>query len=202
MVIMTAKLSKGKLLAALLILAALIVATIVICTGESPAPEPAAGTVTAATNADRVAFLSAYGWTVSADPVDTQQIRIPDTSSEVFQRYNELQKSQGFDLSQQAGQIATRYVYEILNYEAVPSAAAANQQSPAAQTAPSAEAPQTAPLPGAADSGSTAEVDDNKTYVTASAPIYATLLVCDDVVIGGDVSAADPTGIMHGFAKP
>ena len=43
-------------------------------------------------------------------------VRIPEKDSETFSRYNELQKSQGFDLTEHAGKKATRYVYEILNY--------------------------------------------------------------------------------------
>lgn len=217
MVIMTAKLSKGKLLAALLILVVLIVATIAICTGESSAPPQTGPNVTAATNEDRLAFLSGFGWNVSVDPVDTQQVRIPDQPSEVFDRYNDLQKSQGFDLSQYAGQTATRYVYEILNYEAVPSAgcfvagaatpeslatAAQPQDSDApAQDgeAPAQDAAEAAP---SLESGAAPTVDNNNSYVTDTVPIYATLLVCDGVIIGGDVSSADPSGIMHGFAKP
>ena len=60
--------------------------------------------------------MAQYDWQVNAEPVQTQTVKIPAEDSEVFTRYNELQKSQGFDLTQYAGQQATRYVYEILNY--------------------------------------------------------------------------------------
>ena len=103
MVILTAKLNKGKLLAALLILAVLIAATILICSGGQPDAAAPADNLRASNNDERVAFLASFGWTVQADPVKMQQVRIPDTASEVFDRYNQLQQSQGFDLAQYAG---------------------------------------------------------------------------------------------------
>ena len=121
--------------------------------GDSAAAGPD-DTVSAADNDGRVAFLASFGWTVNAEPVQTQQIRIPEQSSEVFDRYNELQRSQGYDLTQYAGQTVTRYVYEIQNYE------------------------------------------------DAAAPVYASVLVSDGQVIGGDVASTEPGGVMHGFAKP
>ena len=63
-----------------------------------------------------IAFLAEYGWEVSAEPVQTQQVRVPEEPGEVFLRYNELQVSQGYDLLQYSGQELTRYVYQVTNY--------------------------------------------------------------------------------------
>ena len=60
--------------------------------------------------------MTAFGWEVSEEPVQTQQVRVPTDPSEVFLRYNELQRSQGYDLSTLAGKTLGRYVYEVLNY--------------------------------------------------------------------------------------
>ena len=43
-------------------------------------------------------------------------MRIPTDPSEVFERYNDLQISQGFDLHEYSGKSVKRYVYEITNY--------------------------------------------------------------------------------------
>ena len=185
MVIMTAKLSKGKLIAALVLIAAVVIAAIVICNSE-PSSAPQDENLTAVTNDDRLAFLAGYGWSVNVDPVDTQQVRIPTESTEVFDRYNDLQKSQGFDLTQYAGQTATRYVYQVLNYEAITAPTAQTGGFVEGQTAPEAEA--------AAVTGQDAAAQE--------VPFYATVLVCQDRIIGGDIASADPTGVMHGFAKP
>ena len=140
MVILTAKLNKGKLLAALLILAVLIAATILICSGGQPDAATPADNLRASNNDERVAFLASFGWTVQADPVKIQQVRIPDTASEVFDRYNQLQQSQGFDLAQYAGKTVQQFVYEISN-----------------------------------------EAQEG--------PVYATVLVYKEKIIGGDVSS-------------
>ena len=150
MVVMTAKLSKKKLLGAL----AAIVALIVLLSCCIKGGGDTAGTDAAMENDDRIAFLSSFGYTVNGTPTETQQIRIPDEASEVFDRYNALQQSQGYDLSQYAGQTVTRYVYQLENY------------------------------------------DDTGT------PWFATILVHNGEIIGGDVASSEPGGTMHGFARP
>lgn len=120
MMILTAKVSKGKLAAALLLLVAVVVLAVVLLHRPSAAgAESSASPGTPAevrTNDDRVAFLASYGWEVTAEPVKTQEVRIPSDPSEVFDRYNRLQISQGYDLSRYAGETVRRYVYEITNY--------------------------------------------------------------------------------------
>ena len=123
MVIMTAKVSKIKLIAiALIVLVAVIL--LVVCltnsgkSGSAPAAENAAQAAPSElkTNDDRVAYLASYGWEVAQEPVQTQEVRIPTEPSEVFERYNDLQVSQGFDLHNYAGKSVKRYVYQISNY--------------------------------------------------------------------------------------
>ena len=48
--------------------------------------------------------------------MQTQEVRIPTDPSDVFERYNDLQLAQGFDLHDYAGKTVRRYVYEIENY--------------------------------------------------------------------------------------
>ncbi|MGN1306106.1 MAG: DUF4830 domain-containing protein [Faecousia sp.] len=154
MFVLTAKLSKPKLIAAGVILLAAILLIILLATaGGSDAPSGTAPI--GETNDDRVAYLATFGWSVNAEPTQTQKVKIPDTTeNKVFARYNDLQKSQGFDLTDYAGKEVMRYVYEILNYP------------------------------------------------DASAPVYASVLVCDGRVIGGDITNSAPDGVIHGFAMP
>ena len=105
-------------------------------------------------NDGRVQFLKDFGWEVSASPTQSGQVRIPEDASEIFDRYNALQKSQGYDLSQYAGKNVMRYVYKVNNY------------------------------PGATD------------------PVYATLLIYKDQVIGGDVTNTAATGVVQGLRMP
>ena len=77
---------------------------------------PVAARVSAADDMERAKFLLSYGWEVSTVPLEVVQVTIPNEFNEVYEKYNELQISQGFDLSQYKGKAVTRYTYSIINY--------------------------------------------------------------------------------------
>ena len=118
MVIVSAKVSKRKILAGVLAAAAVIALLVFLFTkSEEPsAPEDPAQILEAATNEARVAYLQSFGWQVQETPTETQEVRIPEEFNEVFTRYNQLQQSMGFDLSDYAGKSAKRYVYAVTNH--------------------------------------------------------------------------------------
>ena len=119
MVIMTAKVPKRRiLLVVLLLLAAAVVLALCLGGAKHGGKQPQSTDAKGGTNEARIAFLAEYGWEVSAEPVQTQQVRVPEEPGEVFLRYNELQVSQGYDLLQYSGKELTRYVYRITNYPA------------------------------------------------------------------------------------
>jgi len=120
MMIVSAKVSKRKFLTGLLIAVAVIALLVFLCskagaTGGATAEDPASAN-TAADNEARLAFLRSFGWEVADAPVETQEVRIPEEFNDVFTRYNELQKSQGYDLAEYAGKAVKRYVYRIDNH--------------------------------------------------------------------------------------
>ena len=143
MMVMTAKVNLKKVMIALAAVAALIVALILLLGGGGDSAETSAPT--ASSNDGRVKFLTDLGWDVTTSPT---------ASSDVFERYNALQKSQGYDLSEYAGKKVMRYVYKINNY------------------------------PGATE------------------PVYATLLVYKNQIIGGDVTDTAAQGKIRGFKMP
>ena len=159
MVMLTAKLSKGKLFLLLGLIAAVIVVLAVCLRGSETAgvPEPKQQILAQSikNNDDRIAYLSGFGWRVEDEPVQTQEVRIPTEPNEVFTRYNDLQRSQGFDLMQYAGKTVKRYVYRIENY------------------------------PDGGDGS-----------------YYATILVYQNGIIGGDVASGEKNGVMHGLQMP
>lgn len=150
MFFMTAKVNKKKLILILAAVAVVVVALLMLFGGR-PAQTTAGASM--ATNEARVKFLEQFGWEVAASPVESGQVKIPETSTELFDRYNGLQKSQGYDLSAFSGKTVMRYVYKIKNY------------------------------PGATD------------------PVYATLLIYKDQVIGGDITDTSAKGVIRGFRK-
>ena len=152
MMVMTAKVNLKKVMIALAAVAALIVALILLLGGGGDSAETSAPT--ASSNDGRVKFLTDLGWDVTTSPTDSSQVRIPAASSDVFERYNALQKSQGYDLSEYAGKKVMRYVYKINNY------------------------------PGATE------------------PVYATLLVYKNQIIGGDVTDTAAHDCSHRPQSP
>lgn len=120
MMIVSAKVSKKKLLTGVLVAVGVILLLVFLSSkADSPGDattHPQEMTNDAATNEQRLAFLQRFGWEVEDAPTETQEVRIPAEFNDVFTRYNELQKSQGYDLSQFAGKAAKRYVYRITNH--------------------------------------------------------------------------------------
>ncbi len=152
MLVMTAKVDKKKIAIIFAAVVVAIAALIILLGGRKDARTTAAANVS--NNDARVEFLKGFGWDVTTSPAESSQVRIPEQSSEVFDRYNELQKQQGYDLTKYAGKTVMRYVYKINNY------------------------------PG------------------ATQPVYATLLIYKNQVIGGDITDTAAKGHIHGFKMP
>ena len=77
-------------------------------------------------NADRIAYLESMGWQVEEEPVETLQFLLPEKLEEPYLTYNELQDSQGFDLSACCGKQVARYTYTVTNYPGRPEGVQAN----------------------------------------------------------------------------
>ena len=149
MLVMTAKVDKKKIIIVVAAVLAVIAILALLFSGNDSTPTASTGV---ASNDARVAFLKSFGWDVTTSPVESGQVRVPESGNEVFSRYNELQKSQGYDLTKYAGKKVMRYVYKINNYP------------------------------------------------DAKEPVYATLLVYKDRIIGGDITDTTPGGRVQGFA--
>ncbi len=112
---------------AVIVLAAAALAALVIFV---PAYQPASASVGASdggtirvsydkirTNEDRIKFLAQFGYEVAEDPLETVEITLPEKFDKVYAGYNELQKSQGLDLSKYRRKTVMRYTYEVKNYD-------------------------------------------------------------------------------------
>ena len=152
MMVMTAKVDIKKVVIVLAIIAFLIIG-IVALTGGNDTPTAATSATAVTGNDDRVKFLTELGWEVSTSPTESSQVRIPKDSSQVFDRYNALQISQGYDLIPYTGKNVMRYVYKVENYP------------------------------------------------NATEPVYATLLVYKNQIIGGDITDTAAKGMIHGLKK-
>ena len=66
---------------------------------------------------DAAGFLSQFGWIVDAGSAEVKEVTIPAEFDKVFAGYNELQKSQGLDLSKYKKKSVTRYTFAVTNYD-------------------------------------------------------------------------------------
>lgn len=113
MFIITAKFSRRRAFA-LAAVACLALALIVLpraCRKGAEAP-----TIPAETNEQRLAYLTSLGWAVNDQPIETLSITLGETLEEPYLSYNDLQRSQGFDLTRYCGQTLSRYTYVVTNY--------------------------------------------------------------------------------------
>lgn len=117
MFIFSFKFDKKKAITIVLAVA-VIVCAIILFAGhrDSSAGGTSAAPVRIQSEADIVNYLESLGWEVSAEPIEVQQIVIPREFTDVYENYNALQKTQGYDLSNYRGLEAVRYTYEVLNY--------------------------------------------------------------------------------------
>ena len=153
MMFLTAKVDIKKIAIIAIAVIAVIVALVLIFGGSGKNAASTAAPAIAGNDA-RVEFLKGFGWDIAASPTESGQVRIPEAATEVYDRYNALQKSQGYDLTRYAGQTVMRYVYKVNNY------------------------------PGATE------------------PVYATLLISKNQVIGGDVTDTAAKGAIRSFTMP
>ena len=113
MMVMTTKVNMKKIVTVLAAAAAVILAAVLLF-GKHGDTQPTAAEVS--DNDSRVRFLTDQGWDVVTSPRETSQVIIPQKPSEVYRRYNALQKSQGYDLTEFSGKNVMRYVYEVRNF--------------------------------------------------------------------------------------
>ncbi len=106
-----------KRLGVLLCSAVLILLTgaFVFLRGEAAAVSGDAG-VSARTDEERIAFLTSCGWEVEPEPQEVEDVLIPETFNEVYERYQELQRKQGYDLTAYCGKTVRRYSYTVINH--------------------------------------------------------------------------------------
>ncbi|MBR1750729.1 MAG: DUF4830 domain-containing protein [Ruminococcus sp.] len=66
---------------------------------------------------DRQAFIKDMGWETDDEYYECKVVIIPEEWNDVYTRYNELQKEQGFDLEKYKGETAEIYTYKVHNYK-------------------------------------------------------------------------------------
>ena len=112
MFIISAKLSKQKLVLLALVLVLLFIPLITLLQREEPVSTPIADE----TDQQRLDYLASLGWIAAPSPSETLEFTLPDPLGDTYEAYNRLQRQQGFDLTPYAGQQVKRYSYSISNH--------------------------------------------------------------------------------------
>lgn len=115
MKMMTLRLKPKTIFGAILIATGVIVILITFLSNHVDGGQNVMSAVTLETNEQREAYLTSLGWEFSTDFTE-KEIKIPTEFNDTYNRYNEIQKSQGFDLSAFKGQTVKVYTYNIINY--------------------------------------------------------------------------------------
>ncbi|MBQ2931476.1 MAG: DUF4830 domain-containing protein [Clostridia bacterium] len=68
------------------------------------------------TNSMIVEYAENLGWEINPSPAQISHFVIPENFDAVFETYNALQKSSGFDLSEFKGKRVSRYTYVVKNH--------------------------------------------------------------------------------------
>ena len=69
------------------------------------------------TNEDRVAFIEGFGIKVKNEPVREESFTMPENFDRVILGYNQIQKTQGLDITKYERKRVTHYAYEVTNYD-------------------------------------------------------------------------------------
>ncbi len=78
------------------------------------------------TEEEMLTFLHDLGWETSETAINIREVTIPSEWNDVYTRYNDLQRQQGFDLDKFRGETASVYSFRILNYDSHPDNMVAN----------------------------------------------------------------------------
>ncbi len=115
--VFSVKTSKRQILSLLLCVVMLIAILVVVIVW--PAKDASAEVfqpVSAADDAQRLAFLRSLGYEASADSGQVREVLIPDEFDDVFSQYNAVQKTADMDLEPYRGRRMKCWTYEITNY--------------------------------------------------------------------------------------
>ncbi len=114
MFVYTVKASSIKFFCAILFSAAVLVGIVAVVPVIDSAGEVAVAALDykgIATVQEQLDFLDELGYKVTSVPIYSDEVIIPEVFDSVYEKYNELQKSQGLNLEKYRGKTVMRYTY-------------------------------------------------------------------------------------------
>ena len=118
MFILSVRMSTLKFALSIVLCLAVLVGVFVMADGNTSATDTVSALSYEGVESEsaRRAFLSQLGWKLSDDQEKTDTLTLPKSFDRVLTGYNEIQRTQGLDLSKYCGKTLTRYTYVVENY--------------------------------------------------------------------------------------
>lgn len=73
------------------------------------------GGIDGSTNEQRLAYINSFGWEAGITHTDVREVRVPLEFDEAYEKYNDIQREQGFDLRKYRACTVKKYTYAIEN---------------------------------------------------------------------------------------
>lgn len=113
---LTLKLKPKQIFGCILLLTGLAVVLITFLGNHPAKPASASMDIPCETLEQRTQYINSLGYEIGEDEQE-KDIVIPSVFNDVYNRYNEIQKEQGFDLNEYKGRNAKMFTYNVTNYK-------------------------------------------------------------------------------------
>lgn len=114
--VMTIKAKPKTIFGIILALTGVIVVLLSFVGNHNGESKETMATISCQTKQERMAYISSQGYKCGNNE-EQKEITIPQQFNDVYEKYNQIQKNQGFDLEKYKGKTATVFTYGITNYK-------------------------------------------------------------------------------------
>lgn len=112
----TFKMNSKQIFGLILLLTGIVVVLITFLTNHSAKPASKSEGIRCSTTQERVDYINSFDLKTDSKE-ESKEIIIPEQFNDVYNKYNEIQKQQNFDLTDYKGKTAVMYTYNITNYK-------------------------------------------------------------------------------------
>lgn len=114
--ILTFKMKPKQIFGLILLLTGIAVVLITFLSNHPAKPASKNVSIRCATTEERVNYINSFNLETDSKE-ESKEIIIPEQFNDVYNKYNEIQKQQNFDLADYKGKTAVMYTYNITNYD-------------------------------------------------------------------------------------
>lgn len=112
----TFKMNSKQIFGLILLLTGIVVVLITFLTNHPAKPAYKSEGIRCSTTQERVDYINSFDLKTDSKE-ESKEIIIPEQFNDVYNKYNEIQKQQNFDLTDYKGKTAVMYTYNITNYK-------------------------------------------------------------------------------------